>query len=236
MNAYEQVIAGSGEVFMSGKRVGTLESVTVDFSQENKAFQGESVWDQTSLTTKKSIKISAAQKTFDGELLAALLDITPTTGSTVVHTEAFAAGASHTVANSATYVDTLEVRDSTGKRMSKVASAPTAGQYSVAAGVYTFNAAEGAVTIQYQATKVTGKTVSGANAAIGKTKTVKVVLHNAFMDADRPVGIVLYSVAPSSMGSISWKLNDFSDPGKFEGNAMADLTTGKVFDLFYEVP
>ncbi len=47
-----------------------------------------------------------------------------------------------TVPNSGTWAADMGVRDNIGRPMTKVASGPTAGQYSVAAGVYTFAAAD----------------------------------------------------------------------------------------------
>jgi len=47
-----------------------------------------------------------------------------------------------TVTNSATWTTDLGVTDTTGKVYTRVASSPTTGQYSVAAGVYTFAAAD----------------------------------------------------------------------------------------------
>lgn len=47
-----------------------------------------------------------------------------------------------TVPNSGTFAQDMGVRDSNGRPMTKVASAPTTGQYSVATGAYTFAAAD----------------------------------------------------------------------------------------------
>lgn len=52
-----------------------------------------------------------------------------------------------TVPNSGVWSADMGVRDSNGLPMTKVASAPATGQYSVAAGVYTFAAADTAKTV-----------------------------------------------------------------------------------------
>lgn len=66
-----------------------------------------------------------------------------------------------TVPDSGTWAGDLGVRDSNGLPMTKVASGPTTGQYMVAAGVYTFAAADTGkvVYISYAYTA----TVAGAN-------------------------------------------------------------------------
>ncbi len=52
-----------------------------------------------------------------------------------------------TVPGSGTWAQDCGVRDSNGRPMTKVASAPATGQYSVAAGVYTFAAADTGKTV-----------------------------------------------------------------------------------------
>jgi hypothetical protein len=78
-----------------------------------------------------------------------------------------------TVANSATFdTDLGVIYATTGIPFTKVASAPTVGQYSVAAGVYTFAAADAstAVYIDYLYTSATGGTkIALSNQAMGLT-------------------------------------------------------------------
>lgn len=236
MNSYETVLGGSGEVFVDGRRVGTLDNISVDFGQEVKFFQGDMLYDSAALVTKRSCTVKAQSKTFDGDLLAAsFLGITPAVGETLVATEAFAAGTTYTVTNGSTFIEALEVRNSVGQRMAKVASNPVLGESYVisAAGVLTLATGELGGTIQYQYTGTGGKTASGVNSKIGKARTVKVVVHNAEVESAKPVGIVLYAVVPTKPGSLGFKLADFADGVSFEGQAIA--ANGKVFDLFYEV-
>lgn len=70
-----------------------------------------------------------------------------------------------TVTNSANFAKDLGVTYANGNPLTQVASAPTAGQYSVAAGVYTFAAADAnaAVLISYEYTNAT----SGSTVAVG---------------------------------------------------------------------
>lgn len=77
-----------------------------------------------------------------------------------------------TVPGSGTWVRDLGVRYlSTGIPLRRVASAPTAGQYSVAAGVYTFAAADTASTViisfEYSATSTTQYRIDISNTLMG---------------------------------------------------------------------
>lgn len=85
-----------------------------------------------------------------------------------------------TVANSADWTTDLGVVSvTTGLPMTRVASAPAAGQYSVAAGVYTFAAADAnlAVKISYLYTNdAAGKTVNLANQPMGKVGNFTAVM------------------------------------------------------------
>jgi hypothetical protein len=82
-----------------------------------------------------------------GRLLEMCFDgATLTTGSSnleVVENGTVSAGAV-TVSGSANFVANLGVYDSSGNELKQVASAPTGLQYSVAAGVYTFNVTQNA--------------------------------------------------------------------------------------------
>jgi hypothetical protein len=77
-----------------------------------------------------------------------------------------------TVAHAATWVTDLGVYDAaTGTPYTKVPSAPITGQYTVAAGVYTFAAADlsKSVLIDYTYTAVSGFTMSSGNPLMGNT-------------------------------------------------------------------
>lgn len=81
------------------------------------------------------------------------------------------------IPNSGTFSYDLGVRDANGVPMTRVASAPTTGQYSVAAGVYTFAAADVAkqvfISYQYTATSTTAKKSTVGNVLMGLAPTFK---------------------------------------------------------------
>lgn len=127
-----------------------------------------------------------------------------------------------TVANSANFSTDLGVFfTATGLPLTKVASGPAANQYSVAAGVYTFAAADTgkAVTISYTYTAAsTGKKITLTNPLLGAAPTFKVVLNNLFNAQDLTVTL---NKCISHKLTLPTKLEDFIIP-EFDFEAMAD--------------
>ena len=88
-----------------------------------------------------------------------------------------------TVANSATFAKDLGVTYANGNPFTQVASSPAAGQYSVAAGVYTFAAADAStkVLISYEYTQASvGSTVSAGLVLQGVQPIVPVDLYRGY--------------------------------------------------------
>jgi hypothetical protein len=86
-----------------------------------------------------------------------------------------------TVANSATFTEDQGVDyAATGQPLKLVATSPTIGQYSVAAGVYTFATADAAavVLITYSYTITTGQTVSVPTSLQSEAPYFEVILSN----------------------------------------------------------
>jgi hypothetical protein len=132
-----------------------------------------------------------------------------------------------TAANSATWIADLGVIDnSTGNLMQKVASAPTTGQYSVAAGVYTFAAADAAkpVKLNYQYNVVSGgSTIIIAQNLIGAAAKFKTVLSCKY--DGQQVDLQLNACVATKL-SFATKQEDFAMPD-FEFSCFAD-DTGEV--------
>lgn len=243
MQAYETVIGDVGELFVAGKQVGSVENVEVTFSRETKFYRGDLAFPRAAIAGGKTCTVKAQQGTFDGALFCALHGITPATGETLIATENFASGAGpHTVAHSATIVgDPLEVRNSTGQRMVKVASSPAAGvSYTISGGALTFDAAELAKTVVYQYTDTGGFTGTILNSPQGLAASVRLDLHNAFAESTKPMGLRLWKVVPSKLPGFAFKRFEFGAGGGFEGEAMEDTSQAAVNGyypigaLFYE--
>jgi hypothetical protein len=99
-----------------------------------------------------------------------------------------------------------------GLPLTKVASAPAAGQYSVAAGVYTFNAADAgaAVLISYTYTVTSsGQQLTLANPLLGTTPTFQAQLYTSFQG--KPVNVKLFNCVSSKL-TFATKLEDFVIP------------------------
>jgi len=118
-----------------------------------------------------------------------------------------------TVANAATWQDDYGVvYATTGLPLSKVASSPAAGQYSVAAGVYTFNSGDAgkSVLISYTYTVTgAGQQFTLANPLLGTTPTFQAQLYTSFQG--KAVSVKLFNCVSSKLAFAS-KLEDFVIP------------------------
>lgn len=116
-----------------------------------------------------------------------------------------------TVSNSATFVEDLGVYNITdGTRMTRVASAPATGQYSVSAGVYTFASADAADTvwISYSYTASAGQTVSYSNVLMGQATTFTLTLFNTY--GSKYSGFKFFAVVMPKL-SFAMKNSDYTD-------------------------
>ena len=118
-----------------------------------------------------------------------------------------------TVANSAAWQDDYGVVYAVnGLPLTKAASAPAAGQYSVAAGVYTFNSADAnkAVLISYTYTITgTGQALTLANPLMGTTPTFQAQLYTSFQG--KPCNVKLFNCVSTKL-AFATKLEDFVIP------------------------
>ena len=127
-----------------------------------------------------------------------------------------------TVANSATWSQDLGVvYAATGVPFTRVASAPTLGQYSVAAGVYTFAAADAstAVYIDYLYTAAAGgNTISLSNQQMGTTPTFQGVFSTTV--SGKNLTLILNSCTSSKL-TLQSKVEDYTIP-ELDFEIMAD--------------
>lgn len=120
-----------------------------------------------------------------------------------------------TVTNSANFDQDLGVvYSATGLPFTKVASVAAIGQYSVSAGVYTFDVADAsaAVAITYSSTVTSGQNIVIANQLIGYTPTFQL---DYFTTLNQPtpksIGIRMFSCVSDSLSN-DYKLTDFGMP------------------------
>jgi hypothetical protein len=195
---------------------GVLQEVSLDIDQSVKELRGQ---------YKAPVDVALAEQKFAGKAKFAqifgamianiLTGSVLTTGSTAgAQNEVGTIPATPyqlTVTNSATFVEDLGVIDTnTGLRMTRVASAPTTGQYSVAAGVYTFAAADTThvVWISYSYTTTGGKTVTYSNQLMGAATTFTLELFNTYNTKQK--GTKLFAVVFPKF-AIAMKNTDYTE-------------------------
>ncbi len=129
-----------------------------------------------------------------------------------------------TVANAATFdTDLGVVYAATGVPLTRVASAPAQGQYSVASGVYTFNASDTGVSvlIDYLFTAAAGGTkVALSNQTMGTTPTFMGVFSTTA--SGKNVTLKL-NLCTSSKLSLQTKIEDYTIP-ELDFEVMADAS------------
>lgn len=215
--------------------ISVLQDVSLDISFTTKELRGNLQFPVDIARGAGKITGKAKTGVIAGGLLSAILNTTSSTGSKLgVLNEIAPVPASPytiTVANSATWVEDLGVYDATaGKFLKCVASAPATGQYSVAAGVYTFAAADTTHSMQisysYSSASV-GITNSLQNSLMGTSTVFKLELFNNFRG--NGLGFVLPAVTIPKL-SLPMKAEDYTIMD-LDFEAFAD-STGKVIDFY----
>lgn len=138
-----------------------------------------------------------------------------------------------TVPNTGAWVEDLGVVDANGLTMTKVASAPATGQYSVAAGVYTFAAADTGkkafISFSYTFTDAGSKRIQFQNLPMGFSPSIKLHYLSAFQGKQSLV--VLESVISSKLMMFGTKNDDFSVP-EIDFTAQADASGFSIGDIY----
>src|SRR6185312_11549283 len=204
-------------------RFGRLQDVAVDFSYDNKLLYGSNQYALEQARGKAKIELKATVGVVDPILFNNIFfGLTTATGETLnsVDEAAMPATGTFTVANGATFSQDLGLNNTvTGLWMSRVASAPGAGQYAVntASGVYTVNAAQNGQLLKASYTygsASTGASLAVTNQLMGASVTFSVQLVNKFRGAD---GVMrsLYLNFPAVQCpklAMPLKLDDFTLP------------------------
>ena len=196
-------------------QVGVLKDVTLDISFDTKELRGSYTFPVDIAKAGGKIEGKAKFAQISGRLINEIIQGTLTTGATVIgsNNEAGTIPASPyavTVANTTGWSDLGVYNVTTSKFMTRVASSPATGQYSAAAGVYTFAVADttNKVQISYSYTSATGNTVTLTNNLMGSGTTYVVQLYNTYKTKN--VGVKLYAVTLGKY-SFSMKNVDFTD-------------------------
>jgi hypothetical protein len=238
--ATRQDVAGS-----TPTNFGTLQNVSVEFSGESKKLFGQKQYPVAVARGQQTITCSAEAANFSANLFnSTFFGGTLASGSTALAvTEAGSIPATTTytvtVTNSATWVaDEGVTYAATGLPFTKVATTPTVGEYSVAAGVYTFAAADAslAVFISYTYTiSASGQTLTMTNPLQGINPVFSVVLRQQVtLGGGLKWAMLKLNSCVSSKLTASTKQADFGIP-KFDFDAFADASDNVFTWSFSEV-
>lgn len=210
---------------------GVLQEVGLDVGFDTKMLYGQNQFPVAIGRGKGKISAKAKFARLNGQLINSLFfgqtmtsntltaDVYDTTGA-AIPTTPFTI--TPTVPNSGTWAVDLGVTNSNGVPMTRVASAPATGQYSVAAGVYTFAAADTGQTVfisyQYTATTTGTKRSTVQNIIMGQAPTFRADISMPY--AGKTLTISLPNCVSNKL-SFSTKLDDFQVP-EFDFDIFAD--------------
>jgi len=215
--------------------IGTLQDISADFSFEVKKLYGQKQFPVAVGRAKGSMSFKAKSADIDaaawnslyfGQTLAAgLVDDVIAIVGVAIPTTPFQI--TPVPPNSGAWSADLGVVNTAGLRFTRVASAPTTGQYSVTAGVYTFASADNgsgmSVLINYQYTAAlpsSARKLTVTNLDMGLIPTFRAELYTKYL------GKTLVLSIPSAVStklSLSTKLDDFAIP-EFDFEGFADAT------------
>lgn len=200
---------------------GVLQDVSVDISFDTKELYGQNQFPVT--VGRGKGKIACKAKTaqvygafynslfFGGTMTNGIYSDVYETNGAIIPTTPFQITV--TPPSSGTWAADLGVISATGLPMIRVASAPATGQYSAAAGVYTFAAADAALRVfinyQYTATSTTAKNSTVVNSVMGYAPTFQADLFIPYQG--KALCLTLYSCISSKL-SLGTKLDDFTIP------------------------
>lgn len=215
--------------------VGTLQDCSVDISGDVKELYGQNQFAEAVARGKAKIAIKLKFARWNGALLnsiyfgqtmtSSLIGAFYDTVGAIVPSTPFTI--TPIVPSAGTWTRDLGVRNSIGNPMTRVASAPATGQYSVTAGAYLFAAADAAQTVfinfAYTATSTVAKTGIVQNVAMGAAPTFRCDLTNGLNG--NAVALSLYSCVATKL-SMATKLDDFNIP-QIDASAFAD-SAGRV--------
>ncbi|MDG3442471.1 hypothetical protein [Nitrospirillum amazonense] len=215
---------------------GTLQSVSVDIDFTLKELYGQNQFPEVVARGQAKIQGKAKTGRIQGAIFNSLFfSGTSTIGQQLVALNEVAAVPASTpytvtVANSATFTaDQGVIFAATGVPLVRVASNPTAGQYAVSAGVYTFAAADtgAGLLISYSYTSATGGTVTTiSNQLQGVAPTFSMALSTPFGGQNFTLSL---NACTSSKLQLATKQGDYMQPEMdFMAYADASGTVGKI--------
>lgn len=226
--------AGSGNPPVPNflQRVLSVSEFEIQVKGKNVNLEGQNQWPDDVMASDRegTIKITAGRLGIDllntmfGEsVVAGFTQPVMDEGPTAVPVSPYQI----TVAGSANFIDDLGVINAaTGQQLQPVASGPTAGQYSFAAGAYTFSSADHASGISVK--------ISYTKGVIGSGRTLSIINHlQGYGPVNRLVIAAPYTcpIATSPLGAINVRSCRFTEVGlpfKRAGYLMVPIS-GSIF-------
>jgi hypothetical protein len=200
---------------------GVMQDVSIDISGDVKELFGQNQFPVAVGRGKAKIQGKAKFAQINGRLIndlffgqtaaAGLLAVVYDTVGAVIPSTPFQI--TPTVPGSGTWSQDLGVRDSNGITMTRVASGPTAGQYMVAAGVYTFATADTGKTVfisyQYTGTSTVAQKSVVSNVPMGYAPNFRCDFMNA--KDGKQLSLTLFACVATKL-TIATKQDDFIIP------------------------
>lgn len=237
--------AGTAIANPSPIQFGTMQECGVDFNFETKLLHGTNQFPVAVGRGKgkasgksKFAQVNGAvfNSLFFGQTMTSGItsDVYDTTGKAIPTTpfaltisSAVGSATNIQIPNSGTFAADLGVRDANGLPMTRVASAPTTGQYSLATNIYTFAAADVGLTVfisyQYTATSTVAKQSTVMNVPMGYAPSFRA---DVLIPYDGKTLIFTFPRCISTKLGFSTKLDDFTVP-EFDFEAFAN-SAGQV--------
>jgi hypothetical protein len=212
-------------------KLGALQDVSLDISVDMKMLYGAKRFPLAVGQGKGKIDVKAKYANISGRAIGSLfygknatnaIKGIATVAGSVPATSVYTV--TPTVPSSGTWVADLGVYNATtGAQLKRVTSAPSAGQYSVSAGVYTFAAADASAAmlfdLEYSATSTTAELFNLTNDVMGFTPSFSM-----YLEERAPTGgklTVCLFQAVSGKLSLPFKSDDFA-VSDFEASAFAN--------------
>ena len=210
--------------------LGTMQDISVDLSVETKELYGSKRYAIAVGQGKGKTEIKAKYAEINGAILGSLFfGKAPSAGVKAAVFDSVASIPASTPftltvtpPSTGTFVSDLGVVFSaTGEQLTRVATTPTAGQYSVNAGVYTFASADQgkSVAISYEYSASTGGQIFQlTNETMGYTPSFSMLLQNSY---DSKTMVLKFERCVSGKLSLPLKSDDFA-VYDFEASAFAN--------------
>lgn len=199
-----------------------MQSASLDLKATTKDLFGQNIFPvavgRSQIKVEGKLKFADYQPRYVRDFVGAPNNSLMTAGQTLVAVnEAGTVGTSpytyQTTNHTTQVLDLGVVYAATGIPLTAVASGPTAGQYSVSSGTYTFNSADSGVSVfvSYTYTLSTaGSSVAISNTQAGAANSFKSVFGAGYNGLE--TNFILNACIPSDLKLADFKIGDFSMP------------------------